>query len=159
MAKELVIDWTDAHTAVLTGRIDEKAVLDDLFKDFGTATVCVDFRGVLSLNSCGIRNWLVALASSPSNFIYRNVPTNIFKTFCMVADLISSRVVIESFFMLYFCPGCDSNEEKLLVVGKDVVVQNGVSTFLAPGNCAACGETLEIDFSMESLVVNFIGNK
>ena len=107
---------TEGRTLVnLFGIIDEDSEFTPLLK-FKNSTLIFNFRGVTSVNSCGIRSWvnfLKLLSENPVEFI--ECPPVIVKQINMVPSFLGKASPI-SVFVPYVCDNCEFEKNQLVLV-------------------------------------------
>ncbi len=131
----LTIDFSNG-TAKLSGYIDETADFSVL--SGATGKLEVDFKGVTRVNSCGIREWVNALAKIPATEIeYLECPAVVVKQLNAVPDF-QGRAKVASFYAPYFCEPCEM--EKAVLV-KGTAFQGAGPEF----KCPKCGKPMNLD--------------
>ncbi len=100
---------------MLRGAIDEDAVFTPILKVGGA--LIFNFRGVTSINSCGVRNWVNFLKElSDREVYYEECPPLIVRQMNMVPSFVSHARVL-SVFSAYVCDVCD--HERLVLTKED----------------------------------------
>ncbi len=118
----------DGENLVLTfeGVIDEEVKFPNVdavkFKQ-----VQIDLKGVRSINSVGIREWLnwIRPVSTVSQVVFIKTPKALVFQMNMVEGFLPKNGVVQSFFVPFYCETCDKEENVLFTVGKEVQVQGG----------------------------------
>ncbi len=96
----------------LAGVLDETADLTPIRTAQGE--VIIHFKGVTRINSCGVRDWVQALAQAKlTSLVYRECPMPIVKQLNAVPAFLSGATV-ESILAPYFCESCDKDQLCLL---------------------------------------------
>ncbi len=102
--------------------------------------VIMDFSQLKLINSLGVRNFIVFIkALSAEKIIYRACSCLMVNQFNMVKNMVTERVIVESFYAPYYAPL--SHEEMELLI-----YSNEVQSGLAPKRLhPKTGEELEFD--------------
>ncbi len=101
----------------ISGHIDEDASFASMsLKDL--ASVTIDLNQVKAINSCGIREWIKWIQSSPSSskIVFQNCPKVIVDQINMVSGFLPNHAEVESFFVPYFSE--ESGTEKMILFTK-----------------------------------------
>ncbi|MCT4641260.1 MAG: hypothetical protein N4A33_03115 [Bacteriovoracaceae bacterium] len=107
-------DNTNEHRFFLSGHINEDSDFSSL-KELNADSIILNFKDILSINSCGIREWTIALKQIKATTIkYEQCPTFIIDQINMIVDFIKKGVEITSFYAPYFCEHCDEEVNVLL---------------------------------------------
>jgi hypothetical protein len=127
----------NGNKAVLSGSLDENSDLTPLTTVTGPLSIC--FKDVARVNSCGVREWVNALAKiQASPVTYEECPLVVVKQLNAVPDF-QGKAKVQNFFAPYFCEECDEEAVKLIESGQ-------VSGDAAPAqSCAACSKPLNFD--------------
>ncbi|MCH2534802.1 MAG: hypothetical protein MK008_10210 [Bdellovibrionales bacterium] len=126
------------------GNIDENASFTGAILD-GTKDLVIDLEKVEAINSCGIRDWIQWLKTSPVDckIEYRNCPKVIVDQMNMIKGFLPTNAHVESFYVPYYSP--DADKEKMILYRKGVdFKENSVDiqdTYVDPDN----NEEYEID--------------
>ena len=93
----------DSNIFSFKGDIDEDAnFTEHSLKSLNKAVF--DLEEVTAINSCGIREWINWLKTSPdTKLVFRNCPKIIVDQFNMVAGFFPMNGEIESFYVPYYC--------------------------------------------------------
>jgi hypothetical protein len=125
----------------LKGIIDEDTGFEAL-KKLNTPLV-INFQGVTSINSCGIRTWVNVIKDlSNLEITYEECPPLIVRQMNMVPSFLG-HAKVTSAFVPYVCDDCDA--ETMTLVSADQFTAGNVSV---PESmpCKACGKgEMEID--------------
>ena len=138
--KEIKINQTSEGTVLLfSGNMDQAFPFPDPAA-INHSIVVMDFSELKLIDSVGIRNFIFFMqALKADKLIYRNCPCLLVNQFNMVKSMVTSRVVVESFYAPYYAP-ISHEEIDLLITSKEV--QRGV----APKRShPKTGEILEFD--------------
>ncbi len=122
---------------VLAGVLDETADLSSLTAASGPWVI--QFRGVTRINSCGVRDWVQAMAkAAPPSVVYQECSMPIVKQLNAVPAFMGIATV-ESILAPYFCGTCDKDTLCLL---NAVQFQTGEVPVLP---CPTCNGALSFD--------------
>ena len=126
-----------AGKAELEGVLDENSDLSGLQGLSGD--VSINFKQVLRVNSCGVREWVNLITKLQSAKIsYEECPIVVVKQLNSVPDF-QGKAVVKSFYAPYFCESCDEEAVKLLET-------SAVSSGSAPElKCEKCGNPMNFD--------------
>lgn len=124
----------------ISGVINEESDFFPLENVKGPLTV--DFRGVLAINSCGVRNWVNCMKKLRGTEIaFRQCPPPIVKQLNLVPSFRSNATVL-SIYVPYLCFNCD-HELRILVEMGDLAKGKDIPSVR---KCDVCGhEEMEID--------------
>ena len=118
------------RTVMLRGIIDEDANFDPLMKLH--SPLVINFSGVTSINSCGVRNWVNLLKDlSGKEVFYEECPTLIVRQMNMVPSFVGGAKIV-SVFAPYVCESC---EKELALLVKETEFDGGVKEAFT---CDAC---------------------
>ncbi len=125
----------------LKGAIDEDTDLSALAAI--TTPLIVNFEGVNSINSCGIRTWVNLIKElSGISVTYENCPPLIVRQMNMVPSFLG-HAQIASVFVPYVCDQCEV--EKLIPVTSQLFA-GGIPQIAESSPCTACGKgEMELD--------------
>jgi len=135
-------------TVYLVGIMDEDSLYDEVKEQ--TGPLCFNWKNVLSINSCAIRNWVNFINELKSmRIFYEECPPLIVRQMNMVPSF-KGHADIRSVEMPYVCANCDS-EKLVLFDGNGQGLKTGGKLNLPPGiNCENCKKgKLEFDESVE----------
>ncbi len=137
------------------GTLDEDAKLPNINFSFVT-TVNVDFGGLNSINSCGIRDWIkwISHVKPSTKITYSTCPKIIVDQINMVEGFLPVSGKVVSFFVPYYCENCDDVENTLFSTA-DVGPATGKPIPQAT-KCSKCGKDTEVDI-IESKYLKFLG--
>ena len=97
----------------LMGSIDENTDLSQLLK-LKNSPVVFHFKGITSVNSCGIRTWVNFIKEfSSGNVTFTECPPLVVRQMNMVPSFLG-KATVESVFVPYVCDQCE-NEQSILV--------------------------------------------
>ena len=118
----------------LTGIVDEQSNFPDMGEIKGA--VSIDLGQVSSINSVGIRNWLVWFSTfdASASFVFQNCPVPVVMQMNMVEGFLPAGAVVESFFVPYYCESCDDEIRKNSKNGKDIILVGGKAEIKSPGH-------------------------
>ncbi len=87
----------------------------------GVKIVILDLEHVHSLNSMGLRNWVLWIRSlkSRAQTYFRNCPRPVVDQMNILQGFLPMGAVVESFFVPYTCPSCQHEENYRATRGKD----------------------------------------
>ena len=117
----IVLD-TESKVVLIDGIIDQSFDNKKIQIPEGIETLSIDLLKLSYINSYGIREfilWLNALSNNRQIF-YVNCPVSFVHQANMVAGIIKSNVMIQSFFAPYFNEQEDK-EENILLHAKDII--------------------------------------
>jgi hypothetical protein len=146
----------------MDGSIGETTPLFTLKLD-GCLQLVLNMNGVKSINSIGVKHWILWTLRIPKTCKIQivNCPYVITSQASIVLGFISPNMKIESFRAPFICAACEAEEVHLLTRGKDF--EYGVpplkSKIMLPLNltCAKCNKgVLEPDFIVEK-AFKFLG--
>ena len=140
--------WMNDKTLKISGTIDENFSIDGELAKF-PSDVWLDLRDIERINSCGVREWIKAIAKSPSRIHYVNSSTVVVSQFSMIPEFIGKKSVVESFATHFVCPDCGHEDMSILVVGKDIMAGQECYLESPELKCSACGEPMECDHNPE----------
>jgi hypothetical protein len=127
----------------LTGVIDEDSMLAGIFTGLKPHVV-VDLRGIVHINSCGIRTWINVMTECTAGrkVEYVNCSPVIVRQFSMISNFGVHGAVV-SFMLPYYCPRCDT-EHDIGVETREYLRDH--PGFDAPAaTCPSCAGALEFD--------------
>lgn len=136
-----------------TGALDEDVILAaDLAEN--ASDIKFDLKGITSVNSCGVREWIRWMVAVPPNVSleFYNTPKAIVDQMNMVASFQPARATVHSFFVPYFCDSCESQKNVLLTAGKEF---SGPTVTLPAVSCEKCQSAMEPDI-VESSYFKFL---
>jgi hypothetical protein len=122
---------------LLSGVLDETADLAPIKSLSGS--VVISFKEVLRINSCGVRDWINALASAQlDSMTYEECPMVIVKQINAVPAFVGKASIL-SFYAPYYCNSCDAEENTL-------ILSQSITTDEPPKmNCSKCKQSLTFD--------------
>ncbi len=127
-------------TVLMNGIIDEDTTFSEIAKAKGA--VEINFKGVSSINSCGVRNWVNFMKEMTGRQIsYVECPPIIVRQMNMVPSF-SGKAEVASVYITYVCDECD--EEKMVLLPKSKFSER--SLFDQTFTCESCKEgAMEFD--------------
>jgi hypothetical protein len=134
----------DGTRLVLSGRIDESAVLGTLVPQIASGDVTINTSGVTFINSIGMREWMRlvrALRDRGSKVILDRVADVIMTQMNMISDL-AAHVKVLSFHAQYLCTRCGAEGTPLV----DAIAHaQDLRELRAPRlQCTECDGTMEL---------------
>ncbi|MCB0415157.1 MAG: hypothetical protein KDD50_12535 [Bdellovibrionales bacterium] len=140
----------------ISGNIDEDS--NFTVQGFGSdGEITIDLEDVVSINSCGIREWINWLKDSKQVHLnFRNCPKVIIDQINMVSGFLPDNGKVESFFVPYYSE--DSGEEKLILFRHGVDYTDGDVNAPEKIKDQETGDELEIDV-VESKYFRFLTGK
>lgn len=112
-------DETNFLNVFLEGSINESFAIFDL-KLSREKSVRFDFGKVTTINSVGIRYWILWIHSNPGVvFHFRNCPVCIVDQINNVSDFMPSGTTVESFFVPYYSEHTGEEKHELYFEKKD----------------------------------------
>ncbi|MBK9040445.1 MAG: hypothetical protein IPL83_15000 [Bdellovibrionales bacterium] len=135
------------------GDIDENAEFSKIDLT-GVKKATFDFSGIRFVNSIGLRGWLLWIRkASGMELQFVKCPRNVVDQMNILEGFLPSNALVESFYIPYYCSGCDHTEMHLVHRGKDykegtadakegILVQDGFA-------CPKCGAVAELDVLKE----------
>jgi len=137
--------WIEPATLKVQGVLDEDVRFEPWVARFASEAV-IDFSGVTRINSCGVRQWTKAIATTGAFLRYVRAPSLIVDQFSMVPEFLGLNSTVESFHARYICTSCNNEESLTFVVGTEV--EKG-STLPPAHACGRCGAPAEMDHNPE----------
>lgn len=119
------------------GILDEDSHLPEL----QMKNVVLNLKGINSINSVGVRNWLNWVNGLPkdSKIDLVEVPKVLVFQFNMVNGFKKDFMKVQSFFVPFYCETCDLEHEVLFTVGKEVLVKDdNIKVQFAPTDRQIC---------------------
>ncbi len=106
------------------GPIDEEAQFPSV--DGMAAQVVVDLKEVSSINSVGIRAWIMWFSEfQDTHFTFVNCPKALVMQMNMVEGFLPPKSEVQSLEVPFYCEDCDEEKEVLFHVGQEIQVENG----------------------------------
>ncbi len=123
-----VHEKTDGDNLLLVfeGVIDEDVVFPAV--DTGTyKKVFIDLKGVKSINSVGIREWLnwMKPLSEKAQLVFMKAPKALVLQMNMVEGFLPKTGFVKSFYVPFYCERCDKEESVLFSVGQEIELSRG----------------------------------
>lgn len=153
---QFLISQKGAETVVqISGTLDEDT--DFTKHDISQAQVIhLHLSGVKSINSCGIRDWIKWLSSSPAEaVVLEECPKVIVDQINMVQGFLPSNGQVLSFYVPYFS---EDNDEEKLVLFRSGVEFTPDGEIRAPEVTDSAGNPMEMDI-VESKYFKFLQKK
>lgn len=141
----------------LIGDIDEEAVFPTLTNLSGE--VYLDLKAVYSINSIGIRAWIMWFGEMESlKFIFLNCPKALVMQMNMVDGFLPQGAQVQSLQVPFYCENCDEEKDIVFRVGDEIQIQGG-QVQLKYNKSAICGEGCEPELDVnESKYFRFLIN-
>lgn len=145
-----------AETIVkVSGVIDE----DTDFTKFDISSakaLKLELAGIKSINSCGIRDWIKWLSSSPAQaIVFNDCPKVIVDQINMVQGFLPANGRVSSFYVPYFSEETDEEKQILFRLGTEYAEDGKIS---APEVNDSSGNAMEMDI-VESKYFKFLQKK
>jgi len=146
-------DTEDTCRIVLKGIIDEDALLQEAFKDL-RGSIEIDMRGIVRINSCGIRTWvnLITDISSKHQVSFLDCPPVIVRQFNMISNF-GGKGTVKSFRLPYYCAACDKEHD--IETDAENYVSEHPALDVPKRACPTCGDDLEFD-DIEEKYLHFL---
>ena len=139
-----LLHWDGKQVEAYDGRETAPAAADSrLFLTSAGKPMVINFKGITSINSCGIRTWVNFLKDLQGTEItYEECPPLIVRQMNMVPSFLG-HAKVSSIFVPYVCESCEA--EKMILVTADKF-GNGNPTIPESMKCESCktGE-MELD--------------
>ncbi len=140
------------------GEVTEASDFPDL-KLEGVTRVDLNVGGVTYINSGGVQGWTNWVRDFGQRFpktllSLEKLPLILTRQLISVKGFVPRNSRIQSFYALYYCPDCDQEAQKLLIVGKDFrfdKTQPELIDSQAEMKCATCAKPMEIDMLIDHL--------
>jgi hypothetical protein len=89
--------------------------------------IMIDLKGIRSINSVGIREWLnwIRPLSETAQIVFLHTPKALVFQMNMVEGFLPKTATVKSFYVPFYCEACDKEENVLFTVGKEVQVTDG----------------------------------
>ena len=105
------------------GQIDEEVSFLEV--DNMPSEVVVDLSEVTSINSVGIRAWILWFSQFPeTTFQFKKCPKALVMQMNMVEGFLPAKSEVLSLEVPFFCEECDTEKDVLFYVGKEILVEN-----------------------------------
>ncbi len=134
----------------IEGPINENTIFSQIDLQ-GAKILILDLEHVRSLNSMGLRNWMLWIRSlkSRSQTFFRNCPRVVVDQMNILQGFLPMGAVVESFFVPYWCSSCEHEENHLATRGRDfmegtVDTPEGL-TLTETRPCPVCSGQMEWD--------------
>jgi hypothetical protein len=131
---------SETTTYILKGAIDERADFSIITP--ATQNVILDFDGITSINSYGVKKWVLLLNSlKDKNIIYENCPTVLVEQINVIKHL-NAGIKLLSFYLPFGCDSCDVEVDKLVTM-EDVKEEGFMDSLDELYDCERCRSHLE----------------
>lgn len=107
-----------------------------------------DLSNVRTINSCGVREWIVWIGKLKIVPIFYNCPQSVVMQFNMVKEFLSNAAKVESFQIPAYCENC--GEQKIFTVKLGKEYNMGKKLEYQPPKCEKDGCNVESDVDFES---------
>lgn len=107
-----------------------------------------DLGNVRTINSCGVREWIVGISKLKIYPIYYNCPQAVVMQFNMVKEFLSNNAKVESFQIPAYCENCGEKKVFLMKMGQEF--HNGKKLEYELPKCEKDGCNIESDVDFES---------
>lgn len=89
--------------------------------------VFIDLKGVKSINSVGIREWLnwMKPLSDKAQLVFMKTPKALVLQMNMVEGFLPKNGFVKSFYVPFYCEKCDKEENVLFSVGQEIELSPG----------------------------------
>lgn len=139
-----------ASTVVLSGDIDERVTEGLAEVSAGvkaSTTVTFDCDSVQSINSIGIRQWTMFMATfgSQRKLSFRNCPPALIDYATMLPRIFGSGKVA-TLYLSYYCEPCHLSSKALIDFAR-LKADRATAT----GRCARCATELQTDMDLDSV--------
>jgi hypothetical protein len=126
---------------LLKGVIDEDTEFEAM-KKIGTPLI-INFQGITSINSCGIRTWVNFMKDlQGTEIVYEECPALIVRQMNMVPSFMG-QAKVASVYVPYVCESCEA--EKMLLISSDKFGK-GNPEIPETMKCESCGDgEMELD--------------
>ena len=151
--------FEDEKTIKFSGALDEYASIKKAIESF-PKEVWVDLSEVTTINSMGVREWSLAIASSSSKIHYINCPSIVIDQFNATYEFLGENATIDSMEVYFHCELCDYTTSHNCEVGQGKEIDLTKEDFLdhLPPDCLRCGEKMQIDHQVEIYFQLFLKN-
>ncbi len=134
----------------VTGAINEETIFQEI--DPGASmVVTLDLDKVVSLNSMGLRNWVLWVKQLRSKFqmVFRNCPRVVVDQMNILNGFLPMGAIVGSFYVPYYCESCGREDNLLATRGKDymeatVDAREGIK-IPEQRPCPVCQEEMALD--------------
>ena len=128
----------------VTGDITETCNLNDFGLPSGI--VKFDLGGVRSINSCGVREWILWISKLKINAIFHNCPQAVVMQFNMVKEFLANNAKVESFQIPAYCENCGEQKSFLMRSGKEYTPGKKLEFELPKCEKEGCSIESDVDF-------------
>jgi DNA-directed RNA polymerase subunit RPC12/RpoP len=136
---KIVVGQNNGKTVVqLNGTIDEDASFDSIPKNL--PEMVVNFKNVISINSCGVRAWVNLMKELANAKIhYQECPPMIVRQMNMVPSFVS-HAQVSSVYVPYICDKCNN---EFIMPAQNQQFQKGQVTVPESVSCPKCNTAAE----------------
>jgi hypothetical protein len=116
--------------------------------EFGlpSGQVKFDLGNVRTINSCGVREWILWISKLKINPIYYNCPQSVVMQFNMVKEILANNVKVESFQIPAYCETCAEQKIFVLRSGKEFTPGKKLDYELPKCEKEGCNIESDVDF-------------
>ncbi len=118
--------------------------------EFGlpSGQVKFDLGNVRTINSCGVREWILGISKLKISPIFFNCPQSVVMQFNMVKEFLSNNAKVESFQIPAYCENCGEQKVFVMKLGKEYNMGKKLEYELP--KCEKDGCSIESDVDFES---------
>ncbi len=122
---------------------DSEVHLPPLLKSLGQKVV-VNFKQVISINSCGVRAWITFMREliKGREIVFEECTPDIISQINMIPNF-KGTAEVRSLYGSYTCPSCGQNQFHLFEKGRNLPTSGGED--LEAVKCQKCGGKSELD--------------
>jgi hypothetical protein len=146
-AQAQIVNQKDETHISLAGDIDEDA---EFFSIEPTKLLVIDMKKLRFINSCGLRSWVNWMRQIPpaTNVTFKNCPKVIVDQMNILKGFLPPGVIIESFYVPYYCDPCGIETNVLATRGEHFKErfenQEAYTKFPEFISCPNCGSNAEL---------------
>lgn len=111
-----------------------------------SGTVKFDLGGVRTINSTGVREWIIWINKLKVTPIYYNCPQAVVMQFNMVKEFLVNGVKVESFQIPAYCENCGEQKTFTLRSGKEYTPGKKLEYELPKCDKEGCSIESDVDF-------------
>lgn len=128
----------------ISGHIDEDVTFNDILIE-GSGDLYIDFKGIQSINSCGIREWIkwITPVSEGNSIRFKNCPKIIVDQINMVSGFLPKNAKVRSFYVPYYCE--ETDVEKMILFSEGQEYSDGVVNAPSEIQDEQTGKEMEMD--------------
>ncbi len=116
--------------------------------DFGlpSGVVKFDLGNIRTINSCGVREWILWITKLKITPVYYNCPQSVVMQFNMVKEFLSNNAKVESFQIPAYCENCGEQKVFLMNSGKEFTLGKKLEYELPKCDKEGCSIESDVDF-------------